>query len=195
MRMPFKKNIFYILLLSSSSLFSQGGSIRLAVYSGGSLNFVFNTISDYKTGITYTNWTQLGLEVVDDVALPDYSTWSLTIEADDADADGFLTGSNPINTISFGAIEVQANISSGCASCNVFGSPFVPLSAAPTILADGSSDVDCPCPPGDQIPTNLGITTDQIFITYRCGVPPNRLMGETADYYADDIVFTLEMQP
>ena len=71
----------------------------------------------------------------------------------------------------------------------------MPLSAAPTILADGSSDVDCPCPPGDQIPTNLGITTDQIFITYRCGVPPNRLMGETADYYADDIVFTLEMQP
>ena len=169
-------------------LFSQGGSVRIAVYGGGNLEFVFNSMGDYNTGITQTNWSLLGLEVNDDVALPNFTTWRLTMEADDADADGFLTGLNPLNTLPFNAIEIRATVAAGCASCNTFGSPFVGLTAAPVVIADGGPAVGPPLVPG------LATATDQLNISYRCGVAVSMLSG-AADYYSDDIVFTLEMNP
>lgn len=169
-------------------VFSQGGSVRIAVYGGGNLEFVFNSMGDYSSGITHTNWSLLGLEVNDDVTLPDFTTWRLTVEADDADADGFLTGLNTLNTLPFNTIEIRATIAAGCASCNTFGSPFVGLTAVPVTLVDGGPAVGPPLVPG------LVPTTDQLNISYRCGVTISMLSG-AADYYSDDIVFTLEMNP
>jgi len=176
--------------------FSQS-SVRVAVYGGGSLNFVFNSISDYNTGITYTNWTTIGMEVVDDpFDAFNYISWDLKVEADDADGDGFLTGSGlPVNQLPFGVIEVQATLAAGCASCNFYGSPFIALTNAPSVaLVDGTNDPLCPCPPGDQLGSSLDLVSDQVSISYRCGVTTNLIaIGASADYYSDDIFFTVEM--
>jgi len=57
---------FIFCILSSAYSFSQsstpGGSVRITVLAGGNIDFVFNSISDYKTGITKLNYTVLGIE-------------------------------------------------------------------------------------------------------------------------------------
>lgn len=188
-------------------MFSQsstpGGSVRLTVFGGSNVDFVFNSISDYKTGITYLNYTVIGISVTDEIGdnnplggdgIDDYTNWNITFQADDADGDGSLTGTNPANTIPFSTIEVSATIASGCITCNVFGSPWVPLAAAPSpFLVDGSLGG------ADQIedlpsPENLSYTLDQINISYRCGFTTS-LLGEAPDYYSDDIFFDLLMSP
>jgi len=173
-------------------VFSQVGSVRVQVYSGGNLDFVFNSISDYKTGITYTNFTLIGIEVTEPLVGDTYETWELEVSADDADADGFLTGTDPANTLPFSSIEVQATLAAGCPSCNFFGSPFVPLApdlgiGLNTVLVDGNLLGGV-----DDIPPNLAIATDQINISFRCGVTTS-LLGETADYYSDDIFLDIIM--
>lgn len=161
--------------------------MRIAVYGGGSVDFVFNSIKDYNTGITYSNWTLLGLQVIDAAALPDYTKWKLSVNIEDADADGWITGLNG-NKLPFSTIEVKATISAGCPSCQVYGSPFIALSAAPTMIVDGGPAVLPPLAPA------LATAADQVNISYRCGVTTS-LLGKAADFYSDNIIYTLEMDP
>lgn len=186
---------WYIIILFLNfhqCLFSQS-SVRIAVYGGGNLDFVFNSISDYSTGITYTNYTLLGIEVIDGPDLPidrDYITWELRVSAADANVDGNLNGTNPANTIPLSAIEVQASsIALGCPTCNLFGSPWVALIGQPatSLLVDGNQ-----LGGADDIPPNLATPSDQINISFRCGVTTS-LLGEIADFYSDDIYIDLIM--
>lgn len=167
-------------------------SVRIAIYGGGNLDFVFNSISDYNTGLTYANWTLIGIEVIDDpLDATDYLTWELRFEASDADGDGALTGTSAVNTIPFATVEARATLSAGCATCRFFGSPFVALSPVSTLLVDGNA-----LGGADDIPPNLATTTDQINISYRCGVTTNLLtLSAAADYYSDDIFLDLIMSP
>lgn len=186
--------VFFFFLIISHGIKAQsatpGGSVRIMVFSGGNLDFVFNSIAKYKNGITYTNWTTLGISVTDSAAAPDYQTWEVSVEAMDSDGDGAITGSNPANTIPFASIEIGASAGLGCATCNFIfpGPPYLALPApgAGVAIVDGG--------PADAIPPNLVFTNDQILITYRCGVTTS-LLGSVADYYSDDIVFTLQMDP
>ena len=198
-----------LFLFTSNGLLAQsstpGGSVRLTVLGGGNVDFVFNTMSDYKLGKTYTNWTILGISVTDVAGdnnppggdgVDDYTTWNLTVEADDADGDGAITGTNPANTIPFGSIELSASVYAGCGTCNVFGSPFVALTNLPNIIADGSNGGGWPPDQIRDVPSgdNLSYSGDQIAITYRCGVTTS-LLGNAADYYSDDMIFILTMSP
>jgi len=199
--------IFALLNISSIS-FAQsstpGGSVRLTVLGGGNVQFIFNTIATYNSGITFNNWTRLGISVRDeigDINPPvgdDYTTWNLTFRAEDADADGFLTGSVPANTIPFANLQVRATVSAGCGTCNLFASPWLNLSTIPTLLVDGSLGGGWP---PDQIrdfpsPDNLTFGTDQINISYRCGVVPlGSMLGRPSDNYSDVIYFDLTMSP
>lgn len=199
------RSLALILFLNFNQfLFAQsstpGGSVRITVFGGGSIDFIFNSMSDYNTGITYLNYTRIGITVRDepgDINAPpgdDYTNWNVTVQVDDADADGFLTGGIPANTIPFSSVEVQATgIFSGCITCNLLGSLWLPLAVAPTIIMDGSLGG------ADQIedvpsPENLTYTADQVNISFRCGVTTS-LLGATADYYSDDIFFDLTMSP
>lgn len=178
---------FFLLPSFFFLLSAQGGSVRIAVYGGGSVDFIFNSIKDYNTGVTYNNWTLLGLEVIDAAALPDYKKWKLTVNLEDPDGDGSITGLNG-NLLPFSTIEVKATISVGCPSCQVYGSPFIALSAVPTMVVDGGPAVGPPLVP------SLGTAADQVNISYRCGVTTS-LLGKAADFYSDNIIYTLEMDP
>ena len=216
--MTLRTAVAYIFILSlvvnrvSAQSSTPGGSVRLTVHSGGNLDFVFNSIAKYKSGITYSNWTILGITVTDNPgdnnappAVDDYTQWRIYVEAADIDGDGAITGTTglPINTLPFSTIEMGASIDAGCGTCNIFYpalGPFLPLPAPGmgvlTPIADGSN---APGWPPDQITDfpsadNLVYTTDRISITYRCGVT-TALLDSPSDYYSDDIVFTLEMLP
>ena len=195
------------LLFTSGILFGQastpGGSVRLTLLGGGNVQFIFSSMKDYQTGLTFTNWSTLGISVRDeagDINPPvgdDYTTWQISFQAQDADGDGFMDGVNPANKIFFSCIEVKATKAAGCATCNVFGSPFVPLAIAPgSILVDGSSGGGWPPDQIRDVPSadNLTYGSDQINLTYRCG-NAGSLFGKQADYYSDVIVFTLTMSP
>ena len=98
---------------------------------GGNVEFIFNSMSEYKLGVTYNNWTTIGISVRDeagDINLPagdDYTQWQLSFQAQDADGDGFMNGVNALNKILFSSFELKATIAAGCGTCNVFASPFV----------------------------------------------------------------------
>ena len=181
-------------LLHGSDCFSQvcntGGCVRVAVLGGGNVNFVFNNMQDYKNGITYTNWTLLGITATQANPAPpnfDNATWTLDIQA----AGPNFVGVNPANTLPLTTIQTKAIVSAGCATCNVFGSPFQTLTAAPVVLATGTLA-------GDQLPDSgagdLNFGTDQIAITYTAGKNPlGSLLGKAADYYSVDVWFTAKI--
>ncbi|KAF0190423.1 MAG: hypothetical protein FD166_3809 [Bacteroidetes bacterium] len=77
-------SVIFLSVVFSCSALSQS-SVRIAIYGGGNLDFVFNSISEYKTGITHTNFTLIGIEVIDGPDLPidqTMRTWtdSLTVQ-------------------------------------------------------------------------------------------------------------------
>lgn len=186
--------LILIIVISATNCFSQGGSVRIAVYGGSNINFVFNTMNAYKNGIIYSNYTTIGLDVIDDPALPDYTKWELSLSVQDADGDGKLTGSSSSNTIPFDVIEVRASILSGCPTCKIIN-PInaVPLKKVPTVLIDGSA-LGGP----DNIPPDLHTASDQIQLTYECGVNVKLWSlspSPAADYYSDDIFIDLIMSP
>jgi hypothetical protein len=198
--------LVFNILIAGNLLFGQastpGGSVRLTVLGGGNVEFIFNSMNDYKVGVTYNNWTTLGISVRDeagDINLPagdDYTQWQLSFQAQDADGDGFMNGTNAVNKILFSSFELKATVGAGCATCNVFGSPFVALAVAPgAVLVDGSNGGGWPPDQIRDVPSadNLTFGSDQVNISYRCGVTTS-LLGSPADYYSDDIVFTLLMQ-
>lgn len=191
--------VIAILLNSGGALFAQcpvgsGGCVRVTVYSGGNVDFIFHSMSDYSNGITYNDWTLIGIGVEDLLPAPDFTGWTLSVSAEDANANDALDGSIPANTIPLSNIQVRATLAAGCASCNFFGSPFVDLVGEPasTIIVDSSTDPNCPCPPG--VLTTLTPITDQINISYQAGVLPlGSMLGRPADYYSDDIWIDIDI--
>lgn len=168
-------------------------SVRVTIYGGGNVQFVFNSIADYKSGILLNNWTTIGIDV-DQGASVTAVGWSLSVSAQDADGDGALTGSVMANTIPFADIQVSATPLDPCVSCNFMGSPFVNLVPQPasTVIVNSGNDPNCPCPPG--ILTPLAAPTTRINISYRAGVMPlGSMLGRQSDIYSDDLFFDLLM--
>lgn len=182
------------ILVLTQTVYAQ--TVRLTVLGGTNLDFVFNSIVKYKNGIAYIDYTTLGITVSDAPLGTDYLRWELSVEAEDSDGDGAITGSNPANTLPFSTIELSTTINLGCANCLEFF-PGPPKLALPDPLADGAGPgtvvVDGNLFGGaDDIPPDLSDVTDQITITYDCGTTVS-LLGNAADYYADGIVLTLTM--
>lgn len=207
-----------VLLNTSGILFAQnnfcstlGATVQLTVIGGGNVNFIFNTIEKYKNGIPFSPSaprTVIGIAISDPfpLPLPNYSSWAITFEAEDADGDGAITGVDPANTIPFAAIELQAAATGpGCVGC-VFAAGPIPL---PGPLDDGAAG--CPpvgltqtgtilvfrdpllLPPPPPLETRTNADS-QIEITYQCGVAIS-LLGYAADYYSEIIYFTLSAYP
>lgn len=201
--------IILVLLNRGETLFAQnnfcaslGATVQLTVIGGGNVNFVFNTIGKYKTGVIAPSRTVIGIAISDPAAPPDYSSWEITFEAEDADGDGFITGINPVNTIPFGAIEIQAAATGpGCVGCIIVPG-WIPL---PGPLDDGAAVCAVPTLTGTLLVSEAPVgapplpprtnADSQIEITYRCGFPPNQLLDYPADSYSEIIYFTLSAYP
>jgi hypothetical protein len=181
-------------------ILSQDGSVRVKVFGGSSIDFVFNSISKYKNGIPFppstVYQTVLGIEATDPAGGTDRTAWRIEVRAEDADGDGNLNGTNPANTIPLSAVEIQATSIASCVPVpcpiNLFGSPWIPLSNIPAILVDGNALGG----PDDIIAgtSELAYTTDQIRITYRCGVTTS-LLGRPADFYSENIFLDIYLTP
>ena len=178
-------------------LFSQvGGSLQLVVMGGSNVSYVFNSIAKYTNGITDADRTTVGIKI-DDNADPAYLSWSLDIQfADPGPILGVLNGSGG-NTLPFNTVEVSTTLVA-CAGCTeLFPGPppaTLALSAVPQTLVQGG---DGPLGPLDDIPPTLVAATDRVLITYYIGTtgpaPGNRLLGQPADFYSNDIILTLTM--
>lgn len=183
-----------------TGLFAQLGSVRVQVYGGGNVQFIFNSMNDYKSGIILNNWTVIGVGVTEPAA--NFNGWTLSVSVDDNDLnplDNSLTGSIVANMIPFSDIQVQATSMKSCVPVpcpvNLLASPWVNLVAQPasTVIANGTNDANCPCPPG--ILNTLTAPTDQINISYRCGVSPlGSMLSHAADIYSDNIYFDIAFQ-
>lgn len=186
-----------ILACVSESGLAQGASVRVEVLAGGNLGFVFNSIAKYKTGITTpADFTVIGITADEGGGTPDYLRWELFAEIEDADGDGFITGTNPINQLPFYTVELSTSTVLGCASCQHLypAAPGLALSGIPQVFVDGDAGGGA-----DDLPPNLAFTTDKIGITYYVGTNPcpcppgNNLLGSPADFYSDVILVTITM--
>ena len=167
------KKVFFVLLFSLTWFisFNQNTTSRLAIESGGSVNFYFNSFQKYVNGVTYSDWTKLRIYYNDTTnagGVGTFPTWKLDVKALSPTIDGDAGNSLDLNTI-----ELEATGDPGATGVQA-------LSNIDVSLITGGAITD----PGTSI----------IFITYNCGksiLAPNALLGKNPDYYVVDIVFTL----
>jgi hypothetical protein len=179
---------------------AQGATARIAVYGGGDVEFVFNSIIEYKNGIAagYVNYTLVGLQVTDAATLPDFTTWKLVAFANNAagPANTFFFGTNILNKLPFSDVELRATVAANCGTCVVNPLGFIDLVGAPAEASLVTGSIVGGSAVVANVPPNLVSTLDQINISYRCGVgAAKNVMGIPADYYSDDIVLLLEIDP
>ncbi|PCH93917.1 MAG: hypothetical protein COB85_06245 [Bacteroidetes bacterium] len=178
------------LLLACNGAFAQfkileDNSARISVLSGGNVPFIFNSINKYASGVTYTNWTRLGLTYVDS-CLACGIGFELYVRAADVDGDGAITSDDGANTIPFNVIEMQVSNAVGLpAGPTVYAGP-TPLSNVDALLLTTAVDT-------------ADATTHQIFVTYTIGTNPcpcppgNNILDQSLlpDHYLEELIFTL----
>jgi hypothetical protein len=176
---------------------------RISIIAGGNIEFNFGNIQQYSSGLSLTNATILGITIcdcpsegggsADPVANSTLDGWELYFDTDDAN----FTGQDPANTLPLCILEAEATPRVGMVGVNFNGRQ--PLGVQPTTampLADESTVLPA-------TPSRVW-TTDQMFITYFCGVPPTNAdclaAGQNfpfindpplADYYTATVSFTL----
>ena len=171
-----KRFIIIVLLLSVSfiDLFGQGTTtVRLQVVRGARLDFIFNSLSKYKDGISYPDFTQLNIYFNDtiDAGIPNPTCagWELTLKAVQTEIDGDMTAQDlDLSTIEF-TVKIE-----GIAT----GTTYT-LSNASQVIASGVS------------PAIVDVNKE-VLITYNCGtLPANSLLNKMPDYYYVDLEFNL----
>lgn len=171
-----KLGFFATLFLLVNFSYSQG-TVRLSVLDGGNVNFYFNSLTKYNSGITYTDYTVLGITCDDDDNPTNGYNWTLEVKALTAQFDG-----DGGNTLPLSTLEITPS--------KVAGLPFAALSGtivltnvdqtlASEVILNGAPAADEP-----------SATTDQVGITYECGTTVPLLL-EPADYYVVDLEYTL----
>jgi len=164
--------IAIILFIFFTSESQNQTTARLTIESGGSVEFIFNSFFEYENGISYNDWTKLGVYFIDTIAgVPTAMTWQLDVKADDAQIRGVL-GNLPLQTIELSV--------SGDPGPTYFAGRLQLLNSDQRIVEDGPQ-------------TNLILPSlTNVFVSYHCGeTAPFKLFGKPADYYSVDIVYTL----
>jgi hypothetical protein len=149
-------------------------SARISVLAGSSVEFNFQTIDDYKNGISKTNSTVMGISVcncnseggtsLDPVGGSTITGYSIYFDTDDAQ----FTGLSPSNSLPLCALEALANTSSGfAASAVTISNTKVALGQIPTVGGAIFKEDN-----GVNVITDRFWTTDQISIDYFMGVAP-----------------------
>ena len=171
-----KRFILTVIILSSYfffDLFGQGTTtVRVRVVRGARLDFIFNSLSRYTDGMTYTDFTKIDIYYNDTVGVgvpnSNCTGWELTVKALQPQFEGDMSAQIlDLATIVFSV--KRDGIDAGTFT----------LSNAEQVIAS------------DVFP-NIVNVNEEILITYNCGtLPGNNLMNKMPDYYNVDLVFNL----
>lgn len=149
-------------------------SARISMLAGSNVDFNFQTINDYKNGISKTNSTIMGISICncnseggtspDPIAGSTITGYSIYFDTDDAE----FTGLNPANSLPLCALEASAAVLAGFAASAV-------TIAGTKVALDQIPNASGPIFQEDNSPlqiTDRFWTTDQISIDYFMGVAP-----------------------
>ena len=166
--MRFFLNVVTICILTMN-ITAQNVTSRLSVYSGGNIEFNFNSIKKYNDGIIYTNYTKLSIYFIDtnDLGVPNpLARWKRTMKANTANIEGDGGDNLPLSTI-----EVTTT--------NDVGFPTASY-VVKEVLTQAGSDII----------TNGLQGSGTVNITYDVGTTTS-LLGVDFDHYFVDIMYTL----
>ncbi len=165
-----------ILIFILIYVFSVKSQSRLRIESGGSIYFNFNSLTKYKNGLEYANWTKLTVFFYDTLADGTQSNVKWKLEAH-ATTDEIINDAGGDNLL-LETIELFASSNNATAT-----SPGIrPLGDEFSVILLLTN--------GEQ--TKPGVS--DVYITYYCGkskIVTNNLMGTKSGYYFVDIVLTL----
>jgi len=151
-------------------------SARIVTMIGSHVTFNFNSISDFKDGITKNNHTMLGLQFADSVG--GFETgWNVSVKASDAN----FRGSDGVNLMDLNVLEISAT--------NAGSVPLLGNFTGWKALTNGEVNLYEHITTEDRYSTST-----QIHISYRCGVT-NKINGFNSDYYETELEIYLRPVP
>lgn len=181
--------LFYLFILGIIPFdsFTQDISARISVINGGRVFFPFTSLRDFENGMTLTNYTTIGLTVVDNdpggggTGAPDVITnFQVTVESVSS-AAGDLVGDSGAN-LDADYIEIRPSNNLGLGTAGETYTNVTLSGASQTIL--NSTQVDA------------AWDTHQINITFVCNPTEpggGSLFGEVPDYYTTTLAFDLDV--
>ncbi|MCK4664547.1 MAG: hypothetical protein KAT68_16885 [Bacteroidales bacterium] len=173
---------FLLIILSATSYGQNNITARLTITHGhGNVNFIFNTLNKYNTGLTLTNWTKFHVYYNDTIAGPlvNGNGWQLDFKSMTVNIEGATGLTLPTQTV-----EIEASGSNGTITYNT----WTALTAADQTI------VLAPVQTGGGTPYS-----EDVFISYNCGKNDSgsgvSVWSKQPDYYVVDILFTLLARP
>lgn len=156
---------------------AQDNYARLTVLIGSHIEFNFNSLDKYASGIQIPDGTTLGV-AIGEIAPAVMTGWHLDVQTFLGATD--LVGSTGA-TLPSETIQIEATDANGNLGTAIFAGQ-IDLTAAGGTLMSTNDLTDIPADPN----------THQINITYDCGTTPaTNLLGATADYYTIEVEFIL----
>jgi len=168
------------------TLGQPSNSARIVTTIGSHVTFNFNSISDFKDGITKDRHTRLGLQFADSTSGAITTGWDITVKASDAS----FIGSGGVNLMPLNVLEIKAEDAGTDALSGTFTN-WQTLTNSEVDLyrhttASGVSALTVLDPRYS--------TSTQIYISYRCGFT-NKINGINSDYYETELEIFLRPVP
>lgn len=167
----------YFLLLILCTINTTGQTLQLYVVKGGNIPFTFNSLTKYKSGYTYSDWTQLNINYIDSSS----HGWILTVKAE---SSGFISESGYADIPLYTLHILTANFTIP-GTVNTFTRALT--SAEQTIASGDSINV-----------------SGRLTISYEYGLPQDpgpfalpseTLMGKLPDFYSTNLRFEIKRVP
>lgn len=160
--------------------------LRMSISNGGNIEFVFNTINDYKNGLSATNAVS-GTMYETNFSVSSSTRWKLTYGAETATFQGT---DNPANTLALdnvgylltetGAHDFEAG-AQGATTAELYSAPtnggaeIAALEVYPQVLIEDNDQV------GADAASNAGDASDNLFqMSWRVGTKENSVGGTVA---------------
>jgi hypothetical protein len=168
-----RKTIYVIIgLILYSVANCQNTTSRLTIVGEGeTLFFNFNSFEKYRSGISISTIAQVYFIDTTNVGTPTTATWILDVKANSGSIVGDYGNHLPLNTIEIEVVGDDAGAT--------YNSPTILSNVDNIHLVENGAQT-----PGD-------FTT--LTLTYKVGTTTS-LLGEKADYYYVDIIYTLQPQ-
>lgn len=170
------KVVFFFVIVFNLNFIgkAQDNEARLTVLIGSHIEFNFNTLNKYNTGIRIDNGTTFGIHMVD-LTGGTLTGWHIDFQS--FLAQPTIDGSNAGNTLPLNTIQVEATDANG----NLATATFTGLQDL--AVAPGNTLMTTADPA--HIPANSN--THQVNLSYECGIANGSLLGSVADYYTVEI--------